>query len=97
MGHINTKPQPNDGWVDEQSKRLTRLVAEMGNVLGYKLQQLDVLDGGYWPQGFVDLEVEWQEVRRALIAVFSGHRPLMVSQANPAPPPPFPPPPPPTQ
>ena len=65
----------------------------MAKVLGYDLQQLDVLEGGYYPQGFADIELEQAALRRTLIQVFSGNRSLMVSPALPAPPAPFPPPP----
>ena len=79
---------------DEHHRKLvTKLLTEMAKVLGYELQQLDVLDGGYHPQGFVDIENEQQAVRRALIQTLSGNRPLIVSPAAPAPPAPFPPPP----
>lgn len=93
MAHINT-PQPLPaGWDDRHRKLLTKLPSEMAKVLGYQLQQLDVLEGGYYPQGFADIELEQQSVRRALIQILSGNRPLLVSPAAPTPPAPFPPPP----
>lgn len=67
----------------------------MAKVLGYNLQQLDVLEGGYYPQGLMDMELEQQAVRRALIEVLSGRRPLAVSPGTAIPPAPFPFPPPP--
>jgi len=93
MAHINApRPLPAD-WNDRHRNLLTRLLSEMAQVLGYELPQLDVLEGGYYPQGLMDIEVEQQAVRRALIEVLSGRRPLGVSPAAPAPPVPFPPPP----
>jgi len=97
MKHINApQPLPN-GWHDQHQKHFTRLLTEIAKVLGYKLQQLDVLEGGYYPQGFVDIEMEQQAIRRAAIEILSGKRPLLVSPAAPAPPSPFPPPPPPPE
>jgi hypothetical protein len=96
MNHINTPPPLPEGWNDRQRKLLTKLLSEMAKVLGYELQQLDVLDGGYYPQGFLDIELEQQALRRALIEVLSGRRPLIISPAAPTPPSPFPPPPAPT-
>ena len=94
MAHINApRPLPQD-WEERHRTLLTRLLSEIAKVLGYQLQQLDVLEGGYYPQGLADIEVEQQAVRRALIEVLSGRRPLGVSPAAPAPPAPFPPPPP---
>ncbi|MGC8536922.1 MAG: DUF6680 family protein [Rhizomicrobium sp.] len=93
MAHINLpRPLPAD-WGDRHRKLLTKLLSEMAKVLGYDLQQLDVLEGGYYPQGFADIELEQQELRREFIQVLSGNRPLRVSPAAPAPPAPFPPPP----
>lgn len=95
MRHINTPPPLPVNWQDRQRSLATKLLSEMGRVLGYNIQQLDVLEGGYWPQGFVDIESEQQQVRQVLLEVLSGRRPLLVSPAAPAPPAPFPPPPPP--
>ena len=93
MANINlARPLP-DGWHDRQQKLMTKLLSEMAKSLNYNLEQLDVLDGGYYPQGYVDVETEQQAVRQALIEVMSGRRPLLVSPAAPAPPAPYPPPP----
>jgi hypothetical protein len=93
MNHINhPKPVP-ETWGEQQRKYITKLMSEIGKILGYELQQLDVLDGGYHPQGIFDIELEQQAVRRSLIEVLTGNRTLIVSQAAPALPMPFPPPP----
>jgi hypothetical protein len=92
MQHVGT-PAGSEAWVDRSHKLSTKLLSEMAGVLGYDLQQLDVLEGGYYPQGYVDLESEQQNVRRLLIEILSGRRPLPVSPAAPTPPSPLPPPP----
>lgn len=97
MAHINIPaPFPPD-WNDRHRKLITKLLSEIAKVLGYNLQQLDVLEGGYYPQGFADIELEQQAVRQELIQILSGRRPLLVSPAAPTPPAPFPPPPAPTK
>jgi hypothetical protein len=94
MRHINTPdPLPAD-WDTRQRSLMTKLLSEMAKVLGYDLQQLDVLEGGYWPRGFADIETEQQQVRRSLLEVLSGRRPLMIRPSAPEPPALFPPPPP---
>lgn len=93
MLHINVpRPLPTD-WDERHRRLLTRLLSEIAKDLGYQLGQLDVLEGGYYPQGFADIDLEQRAVRRALIDVLSGNRPLTVSPAGPTPPFPFPPPP----
>jgi hypothetical protein len=93
MTHINTPAPLPSGWNERHRTLMTRLLSEMAKVLGYNLPQLDVLEGGYYPQGLMDIELEQQTLRRALIETLSGQRPLVVSPAAPAPPAPFPPPP----
>lgn len=95
MVHINTQHTDLEQWNDRHRKLMTKLLSEIAISLGYELQQLDVLDGGYYPQGFADIESEQREVRRALIQILTGNRPLVVGTAAPIPPQPFPPPPPP--
>jgi hypothetical protein len=93
MEHINhSRPLPQN-WNDQQRKLVTKLISEIAKVLNYELQQLDMLDGGYYPEGLADIEAEQQAVRRAIIETLTGNRPLRVSPAAPAPPAPFPPPP----
>jgi hypothetical protein len=96
IAHINLQRPLPDAWGDRHRVLLTKLLSEMAKVLGYELQQLDVLEGGYYPQGFADIELEQQELRRVLIQVLSGNRPLIVGPAGPTPPAPYPPPPAPT-
>lgn len=95
MAHINIQQSDVQQWNDRHRKLMTKLLSEMAISLGYELQQLDVLDGGYYPQGFADIKSEQREVRRALIQTLTGNRPLVVSSAAPIRPQPFPPPPPP--
>lgn len=93
MQHINTKPGDDNAWTERKRHLTTRLLSAMATALGYNLQQLDVLEGGYAPQRYADLEQEQQLVRHLLIEVLSARRPLAVAPAAPTPPSPFPPPP----
>lgn len=95
MTNINaSRPLPAN-WHERQRSLTTKLLSAMAKELGYNIQQLDVLEGDYWPQGFADIEAEQQQVRQVVLEVFSGRRPLVVSPAAPTPASPFPPPPPP--
>lgn len=92
--HLNDYGAPN--WFETRQKLQTRLLTTMARSLGYNFEQLDVLEGGYTPQGWVSAEQEQQQVRKLLIEVLSGQRALPVSTAPilPVPyPPPLPPPP----
>ncbi|MBV8457241.1 MAG: hypothetical protein JO122_11570 [Acetobacteraceae bacterium] len=84
MALMNARPAPTD-WEDRHRKLMTKLLSAMAKVLGYEIEQLFVLEGGYYPQGFADIELEQQSVRRALLEVLSGNRPLTVSPQSAAP------------
>ncbi len=93
MSHINTSPSENNKWADRHNSLFTKLLTEVATTLAYKMQQLDVMEGGYYPQGFFDIELEQQNVRKELLQVLTGRRPIITAQSAPTPPPPFPPPP----
>lgn len=91
--HFHNTGAPAQEWWDKRAKLQTRLLTEMAKSLGYKLEQLDVLEGGYIPQGWNTTETEQQQMRQLLIELLSGKRSIPVRRG--APPPPFPPPAPP--
>lgn len=97
MAHINTHSTDPAAWNDRQRNLLTRLLTAMATHLGYNLEQLAVLEGGYYPQGYANIEQEQQLTRQLFVEVLSGRRPLSIAPVAPTPPPPFPPPPPPEQ
>lgn len=87
---LNVHMPPNapqksfDDLVDQRQKLLTKLIFEMSQVLGFKLEQLDILDGNYIPQGWSDEETEQRIIRRSLIQVLGGQRPVLFQPYNPA-------------
>lgn len=77
MRHLNSRAL-DDGWLDRTQRLVARLLNAMGQNVGYSLEQLDILEGGYLPQALVDVEAEQQQVRKSLLAMFNG-KPLPVS------------------
>lgn len=57
---------------------LTKLIYEISKVLKFKVEQLDILEGNYIPQGWNDDDWEQKLVRKALIDVLGGRRPLLI-------------------
>jgi hypothetical protein len=96
MNHINTRADVDpQGWTDRQRTLFAKLLSEIARSLRYgKMEQLDLREGGYYPQGYADFEVEQQTLRRLLIELLNGNRSLPVHSAPPTAPPNFPPPPP---
>ena len=57
---------------------LTKLIDEIAKSLKFRVEQLDILEGNYVPQGWNDDDWEQRLVRRGLIEVLHGRRPLTV-------------------
>lgn len=59
---------------------LTKLIYEISRVLNFRVDQLDILEGNYLPQGWNDEEWQQRTARGALLDVLSGRRALLVQQ-----------------
>ena len=59
---------------DERQKLLSRLLHAMGRSLGFKIEQLEIFDGGYTPQGWSDIELEQTAIRRLFADIYLGRR-----------------------
>ncbi|NTD93849.1 hypothetical protein G6M23_21190 [Agrobacterium tumefaciens] len=81
MRHLGAKT--DDSWLDRTQRLVARLLYAMGQDVGYTMEQLDILEGGYIPQAMVDDETEQQRLRRSLLALLSGAHPLPVTIQQP--------------
>jgi hypothetical protein len=77
MRHINT-PNSAEMWAQRHRSNLTKLVSAMAKDLGYRFEQLDVFEGGYYPMGWGQTEEQQLAMRLGLIELFSGKRTLPV-------------------
>ena len=68
----------HDSVVRERATLLTKLIHEISKVLNLRVQQLDILEGNYVPQGWHDDDWEQRLVRHKLIGVLSGRTPLTI-------------------
>ncbi|GGA73017.1 hypothetical protein GCM10011385_28610 [Nitratireductor aestuarii] len=57
---------------------LTKLISEMAKVLKFKVEQMDIFEGNYIPQGWHDEDWEQKIARKGLIDVLSGKRPIVI-------------------
>jgi hypothetical protein len=85
--HLNAAQQraadPNR-WNEKKFDLLVDLVYEMGQCLGYKnINKAALRDNTYLPQGFVDVEAEWHQIRKAWSEVLAGQRPLPMTVVGP--------------
>jgi len=82
-----------DAAIKRRDSLLTKLLHEIARALKVEIEQLSILEGNYIPQGWVDDDWEQRLVRRGLIDVLSGRRPIAMrpeipTQNSPYPPPP---------
>ncbi len=85
MKHLNTPSTPDSAheWNDRANRLVARLLYVMGKDVGYSIEQLDILEGGYLPQGIVADEEDQKRLRQALFSVLSGSQPLSIGIAAP--------------
>jgi hypothetical protein len=79
--HLNTRPQPPD-WIERLNRLQTRLLYAIAKQLGFEVEQLDVLEGGYVPQGWGTTEEQNTEVRNNILEVLRGKRALKIEAAT---------------
>jgi hypothetical protein len=89
--HLNTAGAPTPDWSTQRGSLQTKLLHAMAKSLGYGMEQLELLEGGYLPQAWQTTEEEQQQLRRLLIDLLSSRRSLPVSPAGPTPGAPYPP------
>ncbi len=93
--HPETASQDEkNAFAKKRDSLLTKLIHEIAKSLKFEVEQLDILEGNYIPQGWNDDDWEQRMVRRGLIEVLQGRRPLNIqpfaeqNQNSPYPPPP---------
>ena len=62
----------------KREKLLTLLIGEIAKTLKIEVEQLEILEGNYVPQGWDDAEWEENVIRRALIEVLHGKSAILV-------------------
>jgi hypothetical protein len=62
---------------------LTKLISSIAKVLKFKVEQMDIFEGNYVPQGWLDDDWEQKLTRKILIDVLSGRRPIMIQPHTP--------------
>ena len=67
-----------DEFIRKREALLTKLVHEIARDVGICIEQLDILQGNYVPQGWIDDESEQRLVRQGLIDVLYGRRSLPI-------------------
>ena len=67
---------------DNRTKLLTQLLHEMAKALDYKIEALDIFEGGYSPEGWGYVEDQQEIMRRYFVELYFGQRALPVVVYN---------------
>jgi hypothetical protein len=83
--HLNQHTQSQE-WGDKWRRLQTRLLYAIAVHLGYKMEQLDVLEGGYIPSDWGSLEDQQRALLHSMNELLSGKRLLPVQLVDQTPP-----------
>src|SRR5581483_4803254 len=61
---------------DERQRLLVRLLHAMATALKFPVQQLEIFEGGYTPQGWNDEQLEQALIRRLFVELYLGSKRL---------------------
>ncbi len=64
--------------MDERARLLAKLLHSMAKSLKFRIEQLEIFEGGYSPQGWADEYIEQRWARRFLLELLSGTKALPV-------------------
>jgi hypothetical protein len=82
LDHLNDKNYPKEHWDTKRQELLVELLDTMGNHLGFDFDKTHIKNQSYYPQGYGNLESEQTELRKAVIEIVTGKRPLPMWVAN---------------
>jgi hypothetical protein len=81
MQFVNTPAPADEQWPARHRSYLTKLLSAMAKHLGYKIEQLAVLEGGYYPTGWGTADEQQLALRLGFIELLSGKRSLPTTSA----------------
>jgi len=82
LDHLNDKEYPRSTWDSRRRELLVELLDSMGKCLGFDFDKTHLKTQAYYPQGYGDLENDQGTIRKSLIEILSGKRPLPMWVAN---------------
>ena len=72
----------NTRLMKEREKLLATLLHAIALSLNYKVEALEIFEGGYSPQGWADVEMQQEAIRRYMVDLYLGNRALPVVVYN---------------
>lgn len=81
---LNAEDAIQSNFLKKRETKLTKLISEIAKVLKFKVEQMDIFEGNYIPQGWHDDDWEQKLARKGLIEVLSGRRPIIIQPYAPS-------------
>jgi len=82
INHLNQNTGEGEAlnrWVERKTVLLVELLYEMAQRLNYDIDKVAIQNNVYHPKGFVEIETEQHALRKSMLAVFSGERPIQTT------------------
>lgn len=70
------------GFFIKRQHLFAALLDQIAKVLGYKFEQLHILEGGYYPTGAAKIEADQHSIRELFAGIAHGHRALPIAVTN---------------
>ncbi len=64
---------------NERQRLLTKLLHAMARALNFNIEQLEIFEGGYTPQGWFDIELEQRAIRQFAVDLYLGRKALPIA------------------
>ncbi|MDF2142823.1 DUF6680 family protein [Paenirhodobacter sp. CAU 1674] len=80
----NAKEATQSNFLKKRETMLTKLISEIAKVLKFEVEQMDIFEGNYIPQGWHDDDWEQKLARKGLIDILSGRRPIVIQPYAPS-------------
>jgi hypothetical protein len=78
LEHLN-KNTSAPGWEERRQELLVDLLQKMAISLDYDMDKVSISRTSYFPMGYVNNEMEWIQIRTALLDVLSGRRAIPIT------------------
>lgn len=69
-------------WLQEGDHLFTKLLSSMARALGYEIEQLEILTGGYAPQAWENDEKSLRDMRQKMIELLDGKRAIPIKPSD---------------
>lgn len=83
LDHLNSKATEHNQWGVNRLDRLVELLAAMAAMLRYDFNKTQIKNAAYIPEAHGEMESEQNQVRKLVLELLTGERPLAMKLAEP--------------